>query len=259
MAGEAIPPPSWSGPPVEDWLLKQAVDVVAAKNLSRSVDLFEQGFDRSTFFLSLYLRCCLNPKSSFSLSATFFRYRVVGVMRASKDICAQKATEQISQDMVYKHPTIQKLAVYINELIAPASDSNVADPKTAIEEMVKKYSANLDGRLPVATSSIRPSAANVVLLTGSTGHLGSPLLASLLENPHVRRVYAFNRGSLSGTQSILERHIVKFTDQRLDVTLLQSEKAIFISGDTGLPNLGLDSALYDEVRLVIYSSFTFTF
>jgi Male sterility protein len=244
-AGEAIPPTTWSGPLIEEWLFKQAVNIVSGKDLSRSVDLFEQGFDRSQSSLSISIA---TDRDHLSLSATFFRRRITGAMRSSKDIRAQKAMEEISQDLVYKHPTIQKLASYIDELVVPSGDGNVADPTAGIEEMIEKYSANLEGRLAVATSTTRPSVANIVLLTGSTGNLGSSVLASLLEDPRVKQVYAFNRGN----QSMLERHTAKFTDRGLDVTLLRSDKVAFISGDIGLPSLGLDSALYDEVRLVIH-------
>lgn len=175
-------------------------------------------------------------------------------MRASKDTRAQKATESISQDIVYKHPTIQLLAAHLAELIAPSGNGSVVDPKAAIEEMIEKYSVGLDGQLLGATSTTRPLAASVVLLTGSTGNLGSPLLASLLQDPRVQRVYAFNRAP-SGVQSMFERHIGKFTDWGLDVTLLKSDKVFFVSGDTALPNLGIDSTLYDEVRSAIVSAF----
>ncbi|KAF8218672.1 hypothetical protein L208DRAFT_1383230 [Tricholoma matsutake] len=171
--GEARPSSSWSGSAIEEWLLKQAVDIVFSDKLSPSVDLFKQGFD----------------------SVTFFRRCIVGAMRAPEDLRAQKATESISQDIVYKHPTIQQLAAYVAELVASSDNGSVVDvdPKAAIERMIEKYSVGLESRLTAVTSTTQPLVASVVLLTGSAGNLGSPLLASLLEDPRVQRVYAFNR------------------------------------------------------------------
>jgi len=115
-----------------------------------------------------------------------------------------------------------------------------------IEAMIAKYSSGLEDALPkVERNDERHFAAETILLTGSTGNLGSHLLASLLSMDRVRRVYAFNRRSSSFT--IMERHKVRFEDRALDVSLLSSPKLVFLEGENDLPGLGLFESITKEV------------
>ncbi|KAF8550861.1 hypothetical protein OG21DRAFT_1524837 [Imleria badia] len=76
----------------------------------------------------------------------------------------------------------------------------------------------------------------IVLLTGTTGGLGSFFLAQLLENPVVERVYA----------SIAERQKSGFVDKALPVDILNSAKLAYMEVDASQDNCGLTSAVYDE-------------
>jgi len=79
-------------------------------------------------------------------------------------------------------------------------------------------------RLDAAQSPLGPGA--VVLLTGSTGALGSYLLSSLAENPDVSRVYALNRGS--DQSSLLERQRSTLDCRGLDCSILGEGKVVII-------------------------------
>lgn len=47
-AAEAVEPPkAWTKDDTESWLLSHAIELCSGKEISSSVDLFEQGFDRS--------------------------------------------------------------------------------------------------------------------------------------------------------------------------------------------------------------------
>jgi len=87
----------------------------------------------------------------------------------------------------------------------------------------------------------------VVLLTGSTGNLGSHILEALLRDPRILRIYAFNRPS-SRQISLLDRHIERFEDKGFDEALLTSEKLTFIEGDVSQDNLGVLSSVFNEVH-----------
>lgn len=138
----------------------------------------------------------------------------------------------------------------IDTLKAGLSDSqHAADPlhhAEMIEAMIAKYSSGLEYALPkVEHNGERHVAAETILLTGSTGNLGSEILASLLSMDRVRRVYALNRRSSSFT--IMERHKVRFEDRALDVSLLSSPKLVFLEGENDLPDLGLSGSITKEV------------
>ncbi|KAG5636771.1 hypothetical protein H0H81_006924 [Sphagnurus paluster] len=117
-----------------------------------------------------------------------------------------------------------------------------------METLVNTYS-----RLPPGQSSAQPNCAKTarvsttsILLTGSTGNLGSDILALLLSDPSVTKVYALNRRSSKG--SALERIKQQFKTKGFDETFLWSGKVVFITGDTARADLGLEAGLYEEIR-----------
>lgn len=108
--------------------------------------------------------------------------------------------------------------------------------------MVTKYSA---GITPV-TKSESSSTTTVVLLTGSTGGLGSFLLENLLRNGQVSKIYAYNRPSKGGI-TMQDRQKAAFVDKGFDLKYLDSERLVYVEGDADLPLLGLTSELYEKV------------
>ena len=85
-----------------------------------------------------------------------------------------------------------------------------------------------------------------MLLTGSTGSLGSYLLSTLLTDVRVAKVYAFNRPS----RATHDRQRASFEDKGLPLALLDSDKCMLVTGDFNSDDLGLDEATYAEVRLL---------
>ena len=194
--------------------------------------------------------------STFSLSATFLRNRIIGALRSSSDANAQKAAFGVTQDIVFSFPTIKQLATHIAVLVLHGNAvdvAGIASTKDAINKMIDKYSVGL-GDLVV--SNVQSSAGAVVLLTGSTGGLGSHLLESLLSNTDVRKVYAYNRPSKTSA-SIFDRQKDAFVDRGLDSALLCLEKLVFVEGDSALPKLGLQDSLFEEVTCLLQIKCTF--
>lgn len=109
----------------------------------------------------------------------------------------------------------------------------------SVEEMIAKYSRRLASLPPLARET--PS---IVLITGTTGMLGSQLMARLIESHDVVAVYALNRGA---SESVLERHRSRFEAMELKVGLLQSPKLTLLEGDLASHDLGLPTKLYEKV------------
>lgn len=109
---------------------------------------------------------------------------------------------------------------------------------------VEKYTTSF----PIRPSSLRSSkpAKDVVLLSGTTGGLGSDILSHLLHDESVALVYAYNRRSAD----VAERQKKAFRERGLNEADLLSGKFRPIEGEMSEPNLGLDSDLYEEVRLI---------
>jgi thioester reductase-like protein len=112
--------------------------------------------------------------------------------------------------------------------------------------MIAKYSAGFDAT-GLHEKSAASSSGTVVLLTGSTGGLGSHVLEILLSLPSVDRVYAFNRKS---RVPVSERQREAFVDRALEVTLLTSEKLVYLEGDTSKTDLELPLDVWNTVSCI---------
>ncbi|KZT23998.1 putative aminoadipate reductase [Neolentinus lepideus HHB14362 ss-1] len=219
------PPKSWTTTDLVPWLLQDAEQINHERKVDPEGDLFEQGFD--------------------SLSAIFLRNRITGALRLSVDPGAKQALTGLTQNIVYNNPTIIELATAVAALVSPTTLDGLHDkaPAKAILTMFEKYSKDF----PKASgSSAQKTGDAVVLLTGSTGSLGSYILASLLGDERVARVYTFNRKSSTGPPE--ERQKVAFEDKGLSVELLASTKLVFLEGDAATKNLGLVAELHSEIH-----------
>ncbi|KAF7305562.1 PKS-PP domain-containing protein [Mycena chlorophos] len=239
-AGSDIAPPtSWSAASLEPWLLAHASSLqLSSTKINPATDLFQQGFD--------------------SLGATFLRHRIVGALRAGK---LQTAVAKISQNFVYEKSSILGLARALEVLVAgyDADTDGDTSRKHAIEEMIKVYSAGLDAELtPKGTSTSVDGA--VVMLTGSTGGLGSHILDLLLRDDKIAKVYAFNRPN---TKPMMDRQKTTFQDRGLDVEALASSKVIFLEGDSTQSDLGLSDEVLVELKenltMIVHNAWTLDF
>ncbi|GJE99007.1 acetyl-CoA synthetase-like protein [Phanerochaete sordida] len=214
------PPPSWSAADVQIWL-ENVAQSVNGEAVSLVTDIFDQGFD--------------------SLRATFLRNRIVGALRASSDANAQKASAHVSQNFVYEHPTLQELAGVITELVKNPEHEK-KDPVEEIRAMLASYTDHLP--TPAHPADGTTPASPVVLLTGSTGNVGSHILASLLANKRIQRVYTLNRQSPYGS----ERDVLAFTERGLPRELLAQGKLVRLTGDVTQDRFGLEPEQFEEVK-----------
>jgi nucleoside-diphosphate-sugar epimerase len=237
-------PSAWTTEGLEAWLLEHARIISSKSSIDPQADIFAQGFD--------------------SLSVTYLRNKILGALRKSPDPEIKKAAAHIPINIIFENPTIQQLSAHISAIVnhtgTPGLDF-IAEHKQAINAVIEKYSVGLsgpaDGVLP-SSPLIEPA---VVLLTGSTGGLGSFLLSELLKSPVVQRVFAFNRPSSS--KSIGERQKSAFKDRGLPVDLLDSNKLVYVETDASLQKCGLSPAQYEEIRnsvtLIIHNAWRLDF
>ncbi|TFK51599.1 acetyl-CoA synthetase-like protein [Heliocybe sulcata] len=221
-AGDVAPPESWAAPVIMDWLVAQAADVNRGLSPEVDLDLFAQGFD--------------------SLSATFLKNRIIGALRSSQNPSVKDAAARVSQNIVFAHPTIRQLANKLASIVDPStSESAGGQPTAEILDMIAKYSATL----PIVAEP-KP----VVLLTGSTGTLGTHILFQLIQSENVTKIYAYNRKSSAG--SSLERQKAAFADKGFDVSRLEDavtrSKIVFLEGEAARDNLGLEIEIFEELR-----------
>ncbi|TFK46448.1 acetyl-CoA synthetase-like protein [Heliocybe sulcata] len=219
-------PSSWTPPVLLAWLQNQAQDIHSTDvKLGPTDDLFHRGFD--------------------SLSATFLRNRILGALRSSNHPNARRALAGVTQNMIYAYPTLEQLSQAVAALLMQQApdDAAVMSPAESIEALVQRYSRNFPKPSILASLAVE---GTVVLLTGSTGSLGSYILAELLGDERVRVVYALNRPSKD--QSAPVRQKAAFRDKGLPLALLMSEKLVFIDGDASKPNLDIEADIYSKIH-----------
>ncbi|KAJ8488650.1 hypothetical protein ONZ45_g13878 [Pleurotus djamor] len=133
------------------------------------------------------------------------------------------------------------------------------DRLKVVEELLEKSLARI-----VPSRRPHTSRAGVIvdiLLTGSTGALGSYLLQLFNDDSRVHHVYTHNRPSAS--QSIYERHTTSFREVGLDTSVLSSPKITFLEGDISQDHLGLDVATYNKllesVTIIVHNAWKLDF
>lgn len=173
-----------------------------------------------------------------------------------------------TMEMIYTNPTIRSLA----SSIVQASSGNIGEDRQADElnQMLQRYLSAIDALLddeiampdiatcdlseemvgcteytasPTSRSSQHKpntSAKGALLLTGSTGALGSHILNTLLDREQCQ-IYCLNRSVDSCRLQIGRNKIgglpVVFPEGRVQ----------FLTGNPALPNFGLDGQTYEDL------------
>ncbi|KAF7798286.1 hypothetical protein EIP86_009505 [Pleurotus ostreatoroseus] len=214
-------PHTWNADAIKAWLLSLSATINNGVAIQPSVDIFEQGFD--------------------SLHATFMRNHIVNALRISDNEGVQAAATRIDQNIVYAYPIVTKLAEALASIVSAKDVSHHSGLQTkSIDRWVADYSANLVA--PRATGEV-PRTEMVVFLTGSTGSLGSHILALLLANPAVSKVFTFNRPS----QIQFDRHVSSFEDRGLSTALLNGGKHVPLFGDLSHDDFDLPTEILKDL------------
>ena len=158
----------------------------------------------------------------------------------------RRAAQQVSPNVIFEHPTIKQLAHAVSSLLDPSAHAQGVSSSRAdaIRALIAKYTADM----PTAKAKGKANASPpVVLLTGSTGNIGSHILAYLLADERVGRVYTLNRPSADP----LGRLKAAFTERGLPAEMLDDARLVSLAGDITKENFGLEEAQYREVRLAM--------
>ncbi|GIK01973.1 putative NRPS-like protein biosynthetic cluster [Aspergillus viridinutans] len=162
--------------------------------------------------------------------------RLGQILQASLKSARPDLGAAFSSPQLYSLPTVSQLTEYIYGILqgqdtAPATAvvETDSDRQTRIADLVVKYSEGFGQN-------------HAVILTGSTGSLGSYLLSELLGDFSVTKIYCLNRSADAATKqlrSLREKGLTKLDRFPLRVEFLQAQ--------FGAEKLGLDEAKYDEM------------
>lgn len=203
--------------------IRAVVQKVMKKEVQDGDDFFQHGCD--------------------SLQATWIRNTILRSLKDSTDA----NTQDISNSFVYQHPSVASLASFVSSVAQGQNNINSGlDRAQEMNIMVARYSKDFPPHVP---SAPQPSK-DTILLTGSTGALGSNILALLIASPSVARIYAFNRKSRSSIP-LLDRQKSALLERGLDPSLAASKKVVLVEGDVTKQDLGISTELLSEIRVSI--------
>jgi hypothetical protein len=178
-------------------------------------------------------------------------------------LAAPRNLEAITSDFVYVNPTVTRLADTIHYFLEPGPEPLPLNTDVGVCDMIVKYTHGIPPSIEGAETDF--PKYKTVLLTGSTGGLGSELLRILLVSERISHIYVLNRPSLPGKTSqcrqsdaFIDRYdlilfpegclVADILSRGFDAACLSSSRLVFLEGDASQPYLGLDAAAYDEVR-----------
>jgi thioester reductase-like protein len=178
-----------------------------------------------------------------SLQAAVAVLKLKAVFRA-KDF--RTVGDRISPHFLYSSPSSSKLARSIQNLIKNEVDSHT-DRRVYMQELIDKYSAGLDVKL-LPKKARRDNLT--VVLTGSTGSLGSYLLQSLINSPRVSKIICLNR-----SRDAQKRQTAGNKSRGLPIPWESeddTEKTVeFLIADLSSPDLGLGEAIYSKLQATV--------
>lgn len=247
MSSNAIDPPAtWSVEDIEKWLVQHSASSYKDTIISPIVDIFDQGFDRCVLNLDGHPMLTLH-----SVRAALLRNRILRALRSSEDPAVRQAVNGVTQTIVYDHSTLSELAIAIAALVGSNATSVEKYRSNLIYGLIDKYSAGI--ATPSHSDNVLRTSEIVVLLTGSTGRVGSHVLAALLAEETVTKVYTLNRRAVRATD---DRQRATFGKLGLSIKLLNECRIVQLVGDLTRENLGLSGAELSEVRVLALPSFT---
>ncbi|QRV80576.1 AMP binding enzyme [Ceratobasidium sp. AG-Ba] len=216
---EAPGPKDWRDrASVEGWLSSQIAEIIGRKVDPRE-DLFQQGMDRT--LRSALISSC-DPQS-------------------------QQLLDIISAQTIFTQPSASQLGQYI---VCHLTGGQATSASDTLEGQINAITSMIHRHTPLRSAAplqiARPIVERVVV-TGTTGALGSHLLARLLKDDRVEQVWALNRELRDGG-SIPNRQYASFVDKGLDIRLLNSRKLKFAGCDLTDMTLGLDEDLLEDIR-----------
>ncbi|KAF7884733.1 uncharacterized protein EAF02_005069 [Botrytis sinoallii] len=149
--------------------------------------------------------------------------------------------------ILYTNPSIAQL---LQSIIAMSKDEsntntvNASNRRHKIEETLQKYVQLVDRISSKHAFGEKSSPVNehVVVLTGSTGSLGSYILRTLMQDKSVSHIYCFDR-----TSSAHSRHLEK-NKKNNESTDFPASKVTFLKTDLSKPNFDLDDEIYRRIQ-----------
>ncbi|KAI0424717.1 hypothetical protein F5Y09DRAFT_323623 [Xylaria sp. FL1042] len=159
----------------------------------------------------------------------------------------------IKPEIIYTNPTLAALTSAVSNIIDGDGRASVKNGPEYLEGLYKRYTASL----PISGRPALPKSSELftILMTGSTGSLGSYILDSLQQHPGISKIYCLCRGP-----GVVERQMKLQTSRGLHPL---SSRVQVLDADFSQPYFGLSLPLYkmllETVTHVIHNAWRVDF
>ena len=145
----------------------------------------------------------------------------------------------LSPSIVYNNPTASRLAVAIQNLNTSSQENKAISSRAKIEEM-----QNLLLRLSGSRDKTPSGQPEIIMLTGSTGSIGSYLLDSLLKEPQVKRIFCLDRAAGAERQAEINASQGLITD-------FDNSRVEFFKSNLTAPFFGLNKSVFEKISTTV--------
>jgi hypothetical protein len=153
---------------------------------------------------------------------------------------SRRLGKPVSLNTIFERPSISQLVSTFESTSPSKADSIQISSSQTINRLISKLESEFKTWPPRAATSLYPTTGSeIVLLTGSTGSLGTALLEAFSSSRHVTKIYAMVRGSnhLAKLKKALET-------RGIDPSILDGGKIEALNFSMQDPFLGLDIETY---------------
>jgi thioester reductase-like protein len=163
---------------------------------------------------------------------------------------------ELSPSVIYLHPSVDELTKAVLRMQQKEEESAEAAKREQLQQR-DQLLQELSAKLQPCISRSKPPAVDThtVILTGSTGNLGTYLLNALVKHPSVAHIYCLNR-----TAEAIDVQRQKCEAYSLSIDL---SRVTFWATDLSQPDFGLQPDLFDILQqsatLIIHNAWTVNF
>ncbi|CAH0056838.1 unnamed protein product [Clonostachys solani] len=174
-------------------------------------------------------------------------------LRITRALRRHLSRPAISMSAVYKNPTVRQLSEALFE-----GNSGQKQTRDILSSIQSTY-IELVKSIHLSTGSTASSRPWDIVLTGSTGYLGTYMLHSILSRSELGHIFCLNRGE-DGGKAVQS---TRFAAASLIFTKEMESRVTFLKADLAHPKLGLDDMAYqiltERVGIIIHNAWPVNF
>ncbi|KAI1125544.1 hypothetical protein F5Y10DRAFT_294522 [Nemania abortiva] len=169
----------------------------------------------------------------------------------------------IKNQLIYKEATISRIASAISAILSSpdgVEEHAASTDQKTLDQLLQTYEHKLQAvvRKDTTHPTQNPLNGHTVVLTGSTGSIGSYILASLIARKDVKKIFCLNRGSDAPL-----KQAASFKSRGLPDMGADTSRVVFLQAALHEQHLGLPKDVYatllHETTTIVHNAFPVNF